>query len=227
MPLMKLSADSLAGLLVAFDIDDTLISEQEYIDSAFKAIEDNGYAQYDRLRNFCNAYDAINATVRPENIEAAISIYRKGNFNIRPVKDANKILTILKNAGATIAIITDGWSERQRNKLTNAGIIGYFDYIYISQEHESKDKLSGEPFRIIDSLYHSLKKAYIADNPAKDFYHANILDWNTIMIRDPKIMYVYPDKAPAKEYAAKHSLCNICDILPILYGSIHRQQLRD
>lgn len=212
-----LSQKKLNDSLIVFDLDDTLIAEGVYLDAAYKKLSQLGLASYETLSGYRNAYAAIDDNVKPAHRDAAMEIYRKGDFPVSPVKDARQVLEQLKFYGATLAIITDGWSVRQRNKLTNSDLITFFDFIYISEEHENKDKLSGEPFQIMDIEYPQLRhKVYIGDNPAKDFIRAKSQGWRTIMIRDPGINYIHPATIKSTEYQPDITLKSLSLILSVL-----------
>ena len=200
-------------LLIAFDLDDTLITEQDYILAAFEEIDAQGLCEFNTIKNYTNAYSAIEEQIPTESREKAVAIYRSGEFDIKPVDGVKEVLSGLRERGVKLALVTDGWSKRQRAKLARSGLSDFFEYIYISEENDNQQKLTGRPFAIINALYPDCEKIYVGDNPAKDFIKAREAGWKTIMVRNPEIRYVHPDKIPGDEYAPDLELSSIKQIL--------------
>ena len=200
--------------LFAFDLDDTLISEFAYLRAAFKDLAERGFASLESLSRYRNAYLAISAEIPVEKQADAIEIYRRGDFDVEPAEGVTALLTRLKETGYPLAVITDGHSERQRNKLRKSGLLPFFNEIYISEEHSSMEKLSGEPFRIMENRFPDRSHIYIGDNPAKDFLQANRRGWKTIMLRNQDSEYVHPDSAPTPEHAPQIRVSRISDLFP-------------
>lgn len=214
---MKRSGKSLSGWLIAFDLDDTLISEREYLTSVFKVFAGRGYASLPALLEYDNAYKAIDEIIDERFRESAVTLYRSGEIPTRPVSGTESLLKDLSERGAVLAVITDGWSGRQRGKLAGAGLTGYFSFICISEENGNKDKLTGEPFRLVDEHYPSLKKVYVGDNPAKDFVRAKERGWKTVMVRNPELRYVHPAETFPEEYAADIVLDSLEKVTTVLF----------
>ena len=96
---------------------------------------------------------------------------------------ALNLLKQIKKRKGKIAIITDGRSKTQRNKIDALGIFEYIDAILISEE-VGYQKPAIEIFNKLESLYPKHKFTYIADNLRKDFISPNILDWDSINLLD-------------------------------------------
>lgn len=185
--------------LIAFDLDDTLFSEQEFVRSSWRCIAKKLTAKYglpysvmiEKMSNADNAFDALDSYLgynldlhEREDIGWMIETYRNHQPDISLSDEVVKLLETLVNTGYTFAIATDGRSTTQRNKIYSLGLDRYVsdDLILISEEI-GDDKLSGVPFKILDRLKPSFK-CYIGDNPAKDFYWPNKLGWLSIMLND-------------------------------------------
>lgn len=224
-------------LAVWFDIDDTLAYELDFCKSGFRAVakgisdetapycsaEDIELVMSSAAEMKMNHYDALQGLLEcsfPENSDALISKLIAKSVQIcrnhlpddgyrlkEGVKEALKVLTDNKVA---IGIITDGRSVTQRNKLHALGLDSIIDpkRILISEEIGS-GKEDEQIFRIAESLSggESVSNVYIADNPSKDFYHPNRLDWTTIMIAPDRrnIHFPYPSVDAAYE---AHRKCN-------------------
>lgn len=63
-----------------------------------------------------------------------LPIYRHLNIDVKPWKEAIKVLEEMKNKGIIVALITNGNSEVQRNKIRLLGIEYLFDKVYISDD---------------------------------------------------------------------------------------------
>lgn len=218
--------------LIAFDLDDTLFSEQEFVQSSWRYIAKSLNAKYglpysvmiEKMSNAGNAFDSLDTylkdnlnTSEREGIEWMITTYRNHRPDIQLPDEAVNLLEKLIDEGHTIAIVTDGRSNTQRNKINSLGLDRYVaaDKILISQEIGG-DKLSGIPFKMLDRLEPS-SKCYVGDNPAKDFFWPNKLGWTTIMLLDsgknihPQILSDNkPDFNPQKTI---HRLSQLTDIL--------------
>ena len=212
-------------VLIAFDLDDTLIAENVYLRAAFAEFASKGFATLDKLLEYNNAYAAINEQVCAEKQNEATEIYRSGEFPVEPVPGAKELLNLLASTGAALAVITDGWSRRQRSKLRYSGLEAFFSDIYISEEHGNKDKITGEPFRILSETYPGYKKFYIGDNPSKDFIKAKEFGWTTVMVRNPALQYVHPATIPSEEHAPDYTVCAL-QKLSLLAGEQFRELRR-
>lgn len=215
---MTLSSD-LTDIAIFFDIDDTLISETDYIDSALTEFADKGFADLAELNRLASInrekgnysiYEIIKAL--PEQyISEAKDIYRKGNFTIKPIEGAEELIKELKERGSTIGIISDGWSLRQRNKLNNSGIGQYIDYCIISEEC-GNEKLTGIPFKLAMEKCRNKRMIYVGDNPAKDFVRAKEYGWTTIMVRNPSVTYIHDEIIPDAAYSPDITLKSLTEI---------------
>lgn len=218
--------------LIAFDLDDTLFSEQEFVQSSWRYIAKSLNEKYglpysvmiEKMSNACNAFDALDTYLKDnlnlserEGIEWMIATYRNHKPDISLSDEVENLLKKIVDAGHAIAIVTDGRSTTQRNKINSLGLDRYVaaDKILISQEIGG-DKLSGIPFRMLDRLEPTFK-CYVGDNPAKDFYWPNKLGWSTIMLLDsgknihPQVLSDNkPDYNPQKII---HRLSQLTDIL--------------
>ncbi len=89
----------------------------------------------------------------------------------------------IRNKSGCIALLTDGRSITQRNKIKSLGIENDFDFISISEEIGAvKPSLKG--FKLIEERLNKDNYYYIGDNLKKDFIGPNQLNWNTICLVD-------------------------------------------
>lgn len=175
---------------IVFDLDDTLIKEIDYLESAFKDIAcyldvTNVELFEDMLRWYKNNE---NVFLKLESRFSNISIsdlknrYRNHFPNFNSNSQNRDLLIDLKNTGHFLGLITDGFSITQRNKLKSLDIEHIFDLIIISEEFGS-EKPNIENF-IIFNQFNTKDKYYIGDNFCKDFITPNKLGWTTIGLID-------------------------------------------
>lgn len=184
-------------ILIAFDLDDTLYKEIEFVKSAYHYISNHLSNKYgiahsesystllNAFNNSDNPFDTLlsNYPIITESAFELVELYRYHQPNIRLEPETQQLLELLKANGYTLAIITDGRSRTQRNKITALELDNYIENqnIIISEEIGS-DKTNIRNFLHLSNSY--ITHYYIGDNPCKDFLHPNTLNWHTIMLRD-------------------------------------------
>lgn len=194
---------SLVDTLVAFDFDDTLYKEADYVDSVFREISGGNIVKYEKLKSIGSPYEAFDS-LDVESKNAAVELYRSGRVSLDDTEGAFQVLSFFRECGAVIAVVTDGWTCRQKEKINRLGLTGLIDSILVSEEIGA-DKLSGKAFEILEKCYSGKKnKFYIGDNPAKDFIRANERGWITVMVADDgrnihsQNLFGLPEKAKPK-----------------------------
>lgn len=177
-------------MTIAFDLDDTLFPEIEFVRSAYRAI----------CRHFGTPELAVEMNSAPDPREAfdiaarylglhdasqLIKLYREHYPDISLTPAVEETLYTLRNSGITLALITDGRSITQRNKIAALGLERFIspDLIFISEE-TGADKFSPLPFELVESAADSSPYIYVGDNPAKDFFQPRKRGWDTIMLND-------------------------------------------
>lgn len=193
-------------MVVAFDLDDTLIPEVLFIKSGIRHIahllnKKYPYIPYMRVTGCMDAalmtrknhYSALESVLKEFGLSDSIdmkdivaefrghmpdsSIYHLSPSNI-------EMLTDLRQRGVALALITDGRSLTQRNKIMAAGLYSFFDNpdIYISEE-VGHDKLDPDSFLSVMEKHAGAKEFhYVGDNPPKDFLHPSKLGWKTHLV---------------------------------------------
>lgn len=212
---------------VIFDLDDTLISEKEFIKSGFKqvaiSISKENKLDKDEVYNllldmfyedskhvFNRTLDRLNISYKTEDIKKLIDIYREHKPDINLYKDAKYIIKTLHKKGIKLGIITDGYKVTQRNKLKVLDIDDYFECIVVT------DELGREFWKPHEKSYKIMKKklnldyeemVYVGDNVLKDFVAANKLGMNTVSINRKE--GVYSQIKIYEEYLAKLKVKNL------------------
>lgn len=200
---IKLINSNIGGVMIKcliFDLDDTLYYEKTYVLEAFKEVcrylsskYGNNYnevykrcieilSQYGRGKIFnilCEEYGFH------ENIKKLIEIYRNTKPKLKLYKKSNEIFDFAKKNNLKLAIITDGCSKVQWNKIKALRLEEIMDKIIVTDDY---GKGYGKPHEksykeVINYL--NLKSdecVYIGDNPNKDFIGAKKLGMKTIRI---------------------------------------------
>lgn len=219
---------------VVFDLDDTLISEKEYVLSGFRTVSKTISFRYNLdfekvyekmivlfnessqkvfnriLKNFDIEYSK-------EDIVNLISIYRQHEPKIKFYDDVIPTINKIKKMGIKIGIITDGYKETQRRKIKDLRCEELFDEIIITDEfgrefwkpHERAYRIIAEK---LDVKLHEM--IYVGDNETKDFVGANRLNINTVKIN--RLNGVYRNLNLSKEFNAKYEIRNIIDLINLI-----------
>jgi len=232
---MTINTDtSYHGPVVALDLDDTIYKERDFAISGYRAIDtlfadDVLPAMTRALLNGGNPLDAAleaSGQPNPPTIPQMLRQYRYHTPHITPSPGAIEFLTTLQKQKIHTALITDGRSVTQRNKIAALGIQQFFspEMIIISEEIGA-DKTSPIPFRQLVRLRPEASRFfYIADNPAKDFLYPNLLGWTTIQLRiSPELNIHQPDTAPSPDHAPQIRLPDFKSILPVIIHYTQRQ----
>lgn len=172
-------------MTVVFDLDDTLYAEMEFVRSAYRAIARRyGLHLLDPMMRASSPREAFDSTGLP--IADQLKVYREHFPDIRLPWLSLYTLSMLRNRGHRLGLVTDGRSVTQRNKIRALGLERFIDpeLIFISEEVGS-DKLSGQAFgRIMALCGENDKYVYVGDNPHKDFVAGNRLGWLTVCLLD-------------------------------------------
>lgn len=196
--------------IIAFDLDDTLLKEREFCESGIRAVagilkdrlspSEVVNVMTQALHRRQNHYDALEnlASARSVRLDMAeiVSTCRnhKPIFKDDTVASARNRIREVIDRGYIPAIITDGRSVTQRNKINVLGLYEMIapEDIMISSE-QGGDKKSGLMFRRLMKFHHDIREfVYIGDNVEKDFYWPKKLGWKTIGIRDTEDTNIHP-----------------------------------
>lgn len=219
---------------VIFDLDDTLISEKEYVRSGFRQVAINISKEYnldidkvyellldtfeeDSKNVFNRVLDKLNISYEIDDIKKLVEIYRGHKPEIKLYDDAKYILDTLYKKGIKLGIITDGYKITQRNKLEALNIEDYFECIVVT------DELGREFWKPHRKSYEIMKNklkfdydemVYVGDNLSKDFVTANKLGMKTVFIN--RIEGVYSGVEIDDEYLASLEVTNLRKLESIL-----------
>ncbi len=218
--------------VVVFDLDDTLISEKEYIKSGFNYISkilcnkfnvtsDEIYNSLLDIFNesssnvFNKLFERYNISYTKEDILDIVCKYRNHIPNINLFSDVLPTLNKLKDSGIKLGLITDGYKETQRNKIKVLQLENYIDYIIVTDELGREYWKPHQKSFIMMKEYFEVKfeeMVYLGDNIKKDFKAGNELGMNTIQIIRDNGVYINLD-AIDDVYKANSCITTLYDIV--------------
>lgn len=187
---------------VIFDLDDTLISERQYIESGYRhiskilanKINKNDKEIFNILISlfekdsrfvFNRFFDKYGIQYTKEDIKFLVDEYRNHLPNIKFFNDVIPFLHWLKKNNIKTGIITDGYANAQWQKLKAIKACDYFDEIVVTDEL-GKEYWKPHPlsFTLIkDKLNICFNEMiYVGDNPEKDFFISYLFPVKTFRI---------------------------------------------
>lgn len=223
--------------LIAFDLDDTLYKERDFVDSGYKAVSRdlselyglNADEMYGTMKNApVNPFDSLEEYIINRSIQNGIEIsysisdmlntYRQHKPQISLPEDVAGTLSALKERGYRMAIITDGRITTQMNKLESLGISEFVDDRNISvSEAVGAEKYHKTPFERLMKINADIDEyAYVGDNPMKDFVWPNRLGWTTIQLLDNgRNVHSQDINLPDPDYKAQIQIKSFSELLEI------------
>lgn len=208
---------------LVLDLDDTLYSELDYLRSAYQFIAKQLQPEfhnelYNRLINLYfggqNVFDIIISEYPEVSKAQLLEWYRYHQPDIRLYDGVLDTLQAVKN-DYKFAIITDGRSQTQRNKIKALGLEQYVDEIIISEEIGS-EKPSQENYLAVENKLNCNTYIYIGDNLKKDFITPNQLGWMTICLLDKGQNIHKQDLNTDFSYQAQHYVRDWYEILELI-----------
>lgn len=179
--------------VVVFDLDDTLYKELDFLKSAYRQIshileKQIGHEVFEEL--FCwylqgkSSLDLLKSYYQfDETIADLVETYRFHKPAISLSPGVRHSLDLLLARNVSLAIVTDGRSKTQRNKLSALEVETDISYTVVSEEIGS-EKPALRNFELVESHFKADSYLYVADNTAKDFVTPNALGWSTICLLD-------------------------------------------
>ncbi len=223
------------GLCLAFDIDDTLYLEREYVRSGFEHVgrwakKELGIEKFaerswslfvagHRGKIFDEVLKESGVRSRPFVVERLVALYRSHPAEIRLLPDALACLQAVRNR-ALLVVISDGACEAQQNKVRALELEHWFDLILLTEKFgERCRKPSPILFRWVQEQFQLRpdRCCYVADNPLKDFVAPRGLGWKTIRIRRQGGLYSTVEAS--NTFGADHELPDLSRLPGLLKGT--------
>ena len=184
--------------IIIFDLDDTLIDEQKYVQSGFEYVSKKISQEFQKkiiekelntiFRKFGRGkvFDIFFNNLTKKNIiNQYVKLYRGHYPNIRLKVEAKNLLDKLKKKNFSIYLLTDGDKLAQRQKIKKLNLKKYFKDIYVTHEYGKKNMKPSlycfEKIKKIEKVKWS-QIVYVGDNPKKDFINLNSMGAMTIRV---------------------------------------------
>lgn len=187
---------------IVFDLDDTLYPERDYVLSGFRAVADwlatrlnisadQAFAELKQLFEQGVRGDTFNRWLAKYErntddwVPQLLKVYREHIPRIVPFPQVPALLDFLR-LHYRLGLVSDGYLDVQRRKLTALNLAHYFDAIVFSDEWgRAAWKPNSKPFQIVLERLETMPMAavYVADNPLKDFFGARQIGMYTIQLR--------------------------------------------
>jgi putative hydrolase of the HAD superfamily len=224
---------------VAFDLDDTLFLERDYVRSGFRAVDRCLKDRLDDTRDWFAALwldfeagvrgDAFNRVLAAAGRQAdpllvadLVRCYREHRPDLRPCPDVEPALETLRLPPERLGIISDGPPDMQRRKFEALGLQKWFGHLIFTdlwglefrkphpRAFEQFEKLTGCPPRAC---------AYVSDNPAKDFRAPHRRGWTTVRIVRPGGLHAAEPAVPGEVDAVIADLGSLTQVLALGNGN--------
>lgn len=197
-----------------FDLDDTLCSECDYVESGLRAA---GAVLDPDAPGSAGAGEALVASWRATRrrdgfqqllrergldegawLPRLVAAYRAHAPVLAPREGVRDLLEALLARGARLALLSDGEADAQRRKWAALALPYPFDPVVFTgdrgREYWKPHRWGFD--RVMAAHPSASRFFYVADNPAKDFVAPNALGWTTVLVRDPR--NVHPQDGAAE-----------------------------
>ncbi len=235
MKTMNLKNEGSPIKAVIFDLDDTLISEYQFIVSGYRYM--SGYLK-DRLgrtpaeieeklwelsrTSYSNAFnrlfDAYGEAYTDEEIKELVKVYRDHPAKVEFYPDVLPTLQAIKDKGIPMGIISDGDPGRQRNKLQTVDGDRWFAHVILNDEFGGARYRKPDPKGFLEMVrlmgVDASEMIYIGDNPAKDFHIARDTAIRTARIKREN--GIYNDREYLDGIRETWSIDSLVDIIQLL-----------
>lgn len=180
---------------IIFDLDDTLFTERDFVDSSYREIVRRLAAAYgtdyhEALRVMTGAPDAFDALRLwlksrglTENIAWMVEVYRTHMPDISLPESTIDALVKLRGEGCLMRVMTEGRELTQTNKITALGLDSLMTHPPLIFEPRERGG-AGKNFEIAAADMHADRYVSVGDNPAKDFARPLELGWLTVAVAD-------------------------------------------
>ncbi|MFA9231991.1 MAG: HAD family hydrolase [Microgenomates group bacterium] len=209
-----------------FDLDDTLYSEREYVQSALSfvgTLTDELFATDRSAQTLQSLWeagdtDAIGTLWQRESLpqpakESILAAMRAHRPQIKLRSGASELLNVLRKNGTGFSVMTDGRSITQRAKLAALGCLDART-ILISQE-SGWQKPDPRCYQYFETKFQNREFIYIGDNLSKDFVTANKHGWTTVMLADDGTHIHRQESSVTEEYRADFVVKNLSELMGI------------
>ena len=184
--------------ILVFDLDDTLIDEQQYAQSGLNYVADIISKEFSKKKIKKNLIKILHKNARGNTfniffqtynkrviINKFVRLYRNHYPDITLKKEAKNLLNKLQKLGFSLYLLTDGHKLAQKKKIKKLQLNKYFKKMYITHKYgQKKMKPNLFCFRLIkkEEKVKWSDIVYIGDNPKKDFVKLNSVGAITVRV---------------------------------------------
>lgn len=189
-------------MIVAFDLDDTLYRELDYVESGFRAVSRFLSDEFDvvpdvafdtmvrsleargrghQFNDVLDEFDLFSAA----RLRRLVQVYRQHEPSIKLPDESERVLTTLARAGHRLFLVTDGNHHVQARKVSALHLWDRFEHCYLTYRYgRSSSKPSPRVFELIlkRTGARPAQFVYTGDNPHKDFIGPRTLGGHTIRV---------------------------------------------
>lgn len=218
--------------VIVFDLDDTLISEYEYVQSGFRAVAhflkdplfyNEAMELFDqgiRGNIFNQALEKRGLKYDESLIKSLVTVYREHPPDISLLPGSEELIYNLKNR-FQLALITDGHTSSQRSKIKHLDLEKLFDKIIVTDELAEQRKYwkpHHYPFQLIENHFNVSPSQciYIGDNIKKDFIAPNARGWSSVLFRHSKGEYQHSLSDFEKNHHPQYQINDLLEINNVL-----------
>lgn len=225
----------MSGLVLVFDLDDTLYPERQFAISGFKAAERWAAAELGiaglaadmtRLLDdghlgqlFRMALAAKLPKHQPVHLAGLLEAYRDHEPELALFDDAGWALAHFSGQ-AKLGLITDGTERMQAKKVAALGIAPRFQEIVYTHALGGRtfSKPHPQSYQVIEQALgaEAERLVYIGDNPAKDFVVPNARGWTSIMVDRPEHRRIHARAQVAAGGAPQHTIASLAELPAVL-----------
>ncbi|KPH75933.1 HAD family hydrolase [Oceanobacillus caeni] len=221
---------------VIFDLDDTLVPEEQYVKSGYYHIarilekklnysKENLYNLLIRLfksspqKVFNRLYETLGISYKEADILNLVEEYRNHYPSINYFEDVIDCIEDLKKNNIKLGIITDGYRNSQYQKIRAIKANEQFHHIIVTDDLGREYwKPHPKPFEMMKEKLNVRfnEMVYIGDNPEKDFYIKSTYPIKTIRIfRDNGVHKNKPYFNSTKE---DYKINNLTELHRLIYN---------
>jgi len=209
--------------LVAFDLDDTLYPEADFLaggfDAAGRLLDElvdrpvgaaavflDVLAMEGPFRVFDSGLARLGIARDDALVARLVAAYRAHTPRLEPYAGAWDLLAGLRDGGLRTAVVSDGPPDVQRRKVAALGLAGRVDIVVLVRDVDGACFPKPDPgaFRWLERATGLEGPAivYVGDNPARDFPPAEACGWQTVRVRFPGAFHAAdPDPYPGRTEA--------------------------
>lgn len=221
---------------IVFDLDDTLISEKEYVKSGYRHLAEQMSKQMDESAEeiynslmalfqehsgkvFNRFFEKKGINYTQEMIGELINRYRGHLPQIAFEEEVKASLVWLREHQFKLGIITDGFKEAQHQKLKAVDAHLYVDAIVVTDDLGREFwKPHPKPFQMMQAqlAVQMEEMLYVGDNPDKDFYIGKDYPIQTVRIINEGVHGNKAYREGIQENFCIHSIKEIIELVQSL-----------